>query len=167
MRKCVREGVKVNVPFGQVFHTSSFTRPTVVSGSNAIDLLRPETSRNCTSVCGTCGTTTAPVSTPCSSPGCAHGSAPPLPLPPSSETAPAAAAAAAISSSRQLLSPAALPGRVRSTRVNEVRVLAGRAAISPGMDRAIVGRELLECMGLFVGWWVSSMGAGGNRVMCA
>ena len=157
MRKCEERGQAEggeNVPFGQVFHTSSFTRRTVVSGSNAIDLLRPETSRNCTSVCGTWGTAIAPVSTPCSSPGCAHASAPPLP--PTSGTAPAAAAAT--SSSRQLLSPAAVPGRVWSTRVNEVRVLAGRAAISPGMDRAIVGRELLECMGLFAGWSVSSMG---------
>jgi len=32
-----------------VFHTSSFTRPTVVSGSNAIDRRRPETSKNCKS----------------------------------------------------------------------------------------------------------------------
>jgi len=48
------EGICVNrgrdVPFGQLFHASSFTRPTVVSGSNAIDLRRPETSKNCTSV---------------------------------------------------------------------------------------------------------------------
>jgi hypothetical protein len=167
MCKCLREGR--DVPFGQVFHTSSLTRPTVVSGSNAIDLRRPDTSRNCTSVCGTCGTSTAPVSTSClsSSSGCARASAPPLPPPlPSSRTA--ATAAAATSSSRQLLSPAALPGRVLSTRVNEVRVLAGRAAISPGMDRAIVGRELLECMGLRGGWCVSSMVAGRNGVcVCA
>jgi hypothetical protein len=76
-------GWKDRVPFGQVFHTSSFTRPTVVSGSNAIDLRRPETSRNCTSVCGTCGTT-APVSSSSSCPSsCAGGPRASTPSPPS------------------------------------------------------------------------------------
>lgn len=146
-----------NVPFGQVFHTSSFTRPTVVSGSNAIDRRRPETSKNCTSACVSCGTT-APVSSSSSSsrggcgalrasPASASASAPSLPPPPSG--------------GRWLwtieVSPAAVPGRVSSTRVNEVRVLAGRAAISSGMDRANVGREALECEGLG-GGGVSSMG---------
>jgi hypothetical protein len=42
-----------------VFQTSSFTLPIVVSGSNDIVLLRPDTSRNVTDVCGVCGTATA------------------------------------------------------------------------------------------------------------
>lgn len=77
---------EVDVPFGQVFHKSSFTRPTVVSGSNAIDLRRPETSKNCTSVCGTCGTAAgAPVSSCscCTSSSCGA----PASAPPSSGTA--------------------------------------------------------------------------------
>ena len=147
-----------DVPFGQVFHTSSFTRPTVVSGSNAIDLRRPETSRNCISVCGTCGTTTATAAPISPSPfrGCtpscggAPASAPPPPRGPSSGTAPPSSSSP--SSGWPGLSPAADPGRVPwSTRVNEVRVLAGSAAISTGMDLAIVGSEILECEGL-LGW---------------
>jgi hypothetical protein len=148
---CVRgwrggRGAKDNVPFGQVFHKSSFTRPTVVSGSNAIDRRRPETSKNCTSVCGTCGTT-APVSSSSRSTsgggGALRASAPSPPPGPGTG-----------SSARWWLwwllgiSPAAVPGRVSSTRVNEVRVLAGRAAISSGMDLVNVGREDFECEGL-------------------
>jgi len=147
---------KDNVPFGQVFHTSSFTRPTVVSGSNAIDRRRPDTSKNCTSVCGNCGTTAPVSSSSCSSSsgGALRGSAPsppPLPLP-----SPVPGPGTGSLGRRWLwlllwlleLSPAAVPGRVSSTRVNEVRVLAGRAAISTGTDLANVGREVFECEGL-------------------
>lgn len=42
-------------PLGQAFHTSSFTRPTVVSGSKDIVRRRPDTSRNVSGVCGVCG----------------------------------------------------------------------------------------------------------------
>lgn len=45
--------------FGQAFHTSSFTRPIVVSGSNDIVLRRPETSRNVRDTCGVCGITSS------------------------------------------------------------------------------------------------------------
>ena len=153
----VEGGSKDDVPFGQVFHTSSFTRPTVVSGSKANDRRRPETSKNCTSVCGTCGTT-APVSSsrcsssggrgaPRASPAPAPSPPPPLPLP---SPSPGPVAGTGSPSGRWLLelSPAAVPGRVSSTRVNEVRVLAGSAVISTGMDLANVGREVFECEGL-------------------
>jgi hypothetical protein len=126
-------GRVADVPPGQVFHTSSFTRPTVVSGSNAIDLRRPETSKNCTSVWGTCGTTTAAACSTCSdsSSGCG--------------TCAGAPSGRTTSSPASLLSPAAVPGRVLlSTRVNEVRVLAGSAAISTGTELANVGRETLR-----------------------
>jgi len=142
-----REGVtgaKYNVPFGQVFHTSSFTRPTVVSGSNAIERRRPDTSKNWTSVCGTCGGTTTPVSASSSSSSGGSGALAPAPAP-SPSPGPGTG-----SLGRWLLeiSPAAVPGRVSSTRVNEVRVLAGSVAISSGMDLANVGRKVFECEGL-------------------
>jgi len=145
-----KRGKVADVPFGQEFHTSSLTRPTVVSGTNAIDLRRPETSKNCTSVCGTCGTMTAAASAGTTSSGPPSGGAggagapPPLllllllPPPPPPGTAP--------TSHTSMLSPAAVPGRVLfSTRVNEVRVLAGSTAISTGMELVNVGREVLRC----------------------
>lgn len=42
-------------PLGQVFHTSSLTLPTVVSGSKDIVRRRPETRRKVIDTCGVCG----------------------------------------------------------------------------------------------------------------
>lgn len=132
----IEGGGKGNIPLGQVFHASSFTRPTVVSGSKAIDLRRPETSKNCTSVWGTCGT--RGTGGTASSSRSASGGGTRAPLLPSLGTA---------SSSRSSLLPAAELGRVLSTRVNDVRVLAGSAVISTGTDLENVGRDVLRCGG--------------------
>jgi hypothetical protein len=139
-------GRKRNVPFGQVLHASSFTRRTVVSGSNVIALRRPVTSKNCKSVCGTCGTvTTASTPSGCSS-ASAGGSARAVPPPP--PPSPSSLQTGTVSS-RTSSSPAMLPGLVvLSTRVNEVRVLAGSTAISTGRDLVNVGREALRCGGV-------------------
>jgi hypothetical protein len=47
---------------GQAFQTSSFTLPTVVSGSKLIVRLLPDTSKNVNEVCGICGTASGPIS---------------------------------------------------------------------------------------------------------
>lgn len=43
-------------PLGHAFHTNSFTLPMVVSGSNDIVLLLPDTRRKVKYVCGVWGT---------------------------------------------------------------------------------------------------------------
>ncbi|EPQ53419.1 hypothetical protein GLOTRDRAFT_100599 [Gloeophyllum trabeum ATCC 11539] len=107
------------------FHTSSFTRPTVVSGSNDICLLFPDTSKNVIEHLGVCGTASCACSCSCSvSPSCPSPWVFTSTTPSASDTD---------------------PGRVSLTFVNDVRADAGAVPSTSirrygGIDDAVPGR---------------------------
>ena len=106
-----------DAPLGHAFHTSSFVRPTVVSGSNVIDRRLPDTSKKVSATCGVCGTSSSPVGTAAAA---------------SSSSSSMSSSSSSTSSGASTIEPCAVAS---PTRVNDVRAEGESIVNSPATRR--------------------------------